>query len=72
MAESNPNRAGCIDCGSVITSCSVHDFVSCRCGKIAVDGGQDYFKRVFVDNMPVELPTQSDVDKFRAAYPETE
>lgn len=40
------NRARCRKCGDVIESKTRHDFVGCKCGAIAVDGGQDYHRRV--------------------------
>lgn len=39
------NNARCRNCGDVIESKTRHDFVTCRCGAIAVDGGQDYMRR---------------------------
>ena len=41
------NRARCRKCGDVIESRSRHDFVSCSCGAIFVDGGTDYFRAGF-------------------------
>ena len=38
------NRAKCLKCGDIIESKSIHDFVSCKCGEIFVDGGQEYFR----------------------------
>jgi hypothetical protein len=38
------NRVRCRKCGQVIESMSVHDFVSCKCGAIFVDGGHDYMR----------------------------
>lgn len=40
------NRARCKKCGDVIESRYGHDFVWCKCGAIAVDGGRNYLKRV--------------------------
>jgi hypothetical protein len=40
------NAAECRKCGDVVESKHVHDFVSCKCGEIAVDGGRDYLKRM--------------------------
>lgn len=40
------NRARCRKCGDVIVSRFRHDFVMCECGSIAVDGGNDYMRRV--------------------------
>jgi len=34
------NRAKCKLCGDIIESFHQHDFVHCRCGEIAVDGGE--------------------------------
>ena len=36
------NSAQCRVCQDNIESKSVHDFVSCKCGAIAVDGGREY------------------------------
>lgn len=60
------NRAGCLDCGDVIESTHRHDFVSCSCGAIAVDGGPDYHRRLYKDRMPVELPTDESLREFMA------
>ena len=30
----------------IIESTHVHDFVSCKCGKLCVDGGLEYLRRV--------------------------
>lgn len=43
------NSALCHDCGEEIVSTFRHDFVSCSCGKIAVDGGGSYPRRVLRD-----------------------
>ena len=41
------NRAQCRSCRDVITSESLHDFRTCRCGKVSVDGGLAYLRRVY-------------------------
>lgn len=38
------NAAQCKLCGDVIESTYRHDFVSCSCGEIFVDGGLDYLR----------------------------
>jgi len=38
------NRAKCKLCNSIIESFHKNDYVTCACGEISVDGGQDYFK----------------------------
>ena len=40
------NRAQCKLCGEIIWSKHTHDFVSCRCGAIAIDGGYDYVRHI--------------------------
>lgn len=42
------NAARCKHCGDVIESKYRHDYVTCSCGKTAVDGGHDYLRRGFV------------------------
>lgn len=39
------NAAECARCGDVIESKHRHDFVTCKCGAISVDGGKAYLKR---------------------------
>lgn len=41
------NKARCDNCGDVIESRFTHDYVSCSCGRLAVDGGKDYLRRNF-------------------------
>ena len=41
------NAIKCKHCGDIIESTHRHDFVFCKCGKVAVDGGHEYLKRVF-------------------------
>jgi hypothetical protein len=43
------NAAQCLQCGRIIVSYTRHDYVSCDCKNVAVDGGFDYYKRNFVD-----------------------
>jgi predicted RNA-binding Zn-ribbon protein involved in translation (DUF1610 family) len=38
------NKAKCTNCGDVIESTHRHDFIRCKCGDIAIDGGNDYHK----------------------------
>lgn len=39
------NEAECRKCGDIIWSAHRHDYRSCSCGGIAVDGGRDYIRR---------------------------
>lgn len=38
------NRAKCKLCNDIIESLSRTNYVSCRCGEIAVDGGTEYYR----------------------------
>lgn len=38
------NRAKCKLCGDIIESKFRHDFVSCKCGEMFVDGGKTYLR----------------------------
>lgn len=41
------NAIRCIICGDEIESKHRHDYVECKCGACAVDGGHDYLRRCF-------------------------
>lgn len=41
------NRARCLICGDTIESKNRHNFVTCSCGNLSVDGGTDYLRRGF-------------------------
>lgn len=43
------NAAECEECGEEVWSLRVHDFNSCKCGKVKVDGGLAYIKRTVKD-----------------------
>lgn len=40
------NAVTCLGCGDRIFSKHRHDFVTCTCGAVSVDGGQEYLRRV--------------------------
>ena len=41
------NAIRCKKCGDIIESKSQHDFQTCACGAVSVDGGHFYLRRVF-------------------------
>jgi hypothetical protein len=41
------NSIQCKACGEVIRSTNRHDFRTCKCGAVAVDGGSWYLRRAF-------------------------
>ncbi len=49
------NKAKCKKCGDIIESKEVNDFKRCTCGSIAIDGGQEYIKRVGNKDDIIEL-----------------
>lgn len=57
------NSAQCMECHTRIVSMDRHDFVSCRCGNVSVDGGHDYARRVFQNNNWVDTSIYIGSDK---------
>jgi hypothetical protein len=41
------NAARCLKCDDVIESKHRHDYVTCSCGALSVDGGHEYLKRAW-------------------------
>ena len=39
------NKIQCKKCQDIIESRYTHDFVWCKCGSVAVDGGKSYLRR---------------------------
>jgi hypothetical protein len=42
------NEATCHVCGNTIRSKNRHNYVTCQCGNVSVDGGSWYVKRSYV------------------------
>jgi hypothetical protein len=55
MGQILKNQAQCKKCQTIITSTHRHDFVSCPCGALSVDGGHEYLRRVGEINDMIEL-----------------
>lgn len=53
------SRAHCVKCGDIIESKHRHDFVSCSCGTIFLDGGLDYIRCGFKDRADIKLMTET-------------
>ncbi len=45
VGDIRENKAQCLKCGDIIVSKHLHDFVTCKCGGLSVDGGSWYLKR---------------------------
>lgn len=41
------NSIKCNHCGQQLISANRHDYNSCRCRKVSVDGGRDYLRRLY-------------------------
>lgn len=44
------NKVKCLQCGDVIESTHGHDFRTCSCGGVSVDGGKNYLRRCFKEH----------------------
>ena len=49
MGKITRNAIQCKLCGGIIESTYRHEYVQCKCGACAVDGGHDYLRRSFKD-----------------------
>jgi hypothetical protein len=58
------NQAICCSCGDRVISQSDHDYQSCSCGSIAVDGGSKYTRRVIKANCHYIEASVYTIDKF--------
>lgn len=58
------NAAKCKVCGDTIESTYRHDYVTCSCGNLSVDGGLDYLKRSLRDGFETyeELSEYAEVE----------
>lgn len=50
MKRITKNAIKCSHCGDIIVSAHTHDFVTYSCGCCAVDGGNDYLRREFMNS----------------------
>lgn len=50
------NAAQCPLCGDYLRSVNRHDFRTCSCGAVSVDGGSWYLKRVGLDWVELSIP----------------
>ncbi len=59
------NAIVCKKCNDILVSTHQHDFKFCKCGKVSVDGGQDYCKRGFSKDLDeyAELSVTNPYDK---------
>lgn len=56
------NAIQCKICGDIIESTDRHQYVICKCGACAVDGGHDYLRRsVKKEDCYVEMSETKDI-----------
>ena len=56
------NAIRCNHCGDVIESKYLHDFRTCKCGCVSVDGGHAYLRRSFTFS-PLDYTELSVIDE---------
>lgn len=57
------NAIRCKHCNDVIESRHRHDFVKCSCGCVAVDGGNQYLRRIFKTSPEEDFEELSEFEK---------
>ena len=59
------NTIQCKLCGVVIESTDSHNYVECKCGACAVDGGHDYLRRSFKEkDCYIELSITEEIENI--------
>ena len=56
------NSVKCLLCNDEIVSTHRHDMRWCKCGNVAVDGGNEYRRRVFTTNDWVDTSDYREAD----------
>jgi len=64
------NSIRCKSCGDVIVSEHVHDFKSCKCGAVFVDGGSQYARRGWPSGNPEDHFEEVTAQSFAAKHEE--
>ena len=59
------NAVTCLNCGDFIYSAHRHHYNQCTCGSIAVDGGQEYLRRVGALDACVDVSWSLPDDVYR-------
>jgi len=62
------NKIKCNHCDDEIESKYRHDFVTCSCGKVSVDGGKDYLKRSFTDRSDYTEISEYEEEEIEIIY----
>lgn len=62
------NSAMCGDCWQEIVSRHKHDYITCSCGQLSIDGGSSYLKRNSNHYVDTSLSSNDDFDKIRNEF----
>lgn len=62
------NAAYCFECKDVIESKHRHDFRSCSCGNVMVDGGREYLRRCYKSSNWRDVSTRQEFDELRKGF----
>ena len=49
------NKIQCKYCGDILESIDIYDKKKCSCGRVGIDGGHDYLKRIGREEDYIEL-----------------
>jgi hypothetical protein len=52
----------CLDCHDVIASLWRHDFNSCKCGAVSIDGGRDYLRVLGLGWVDASITVEGDLN----------
>ena len=58
----------CGDCRQEIVSRHKHDYITCSCGQLSIDGGSSYLKRNGNHYVDTSLSSEDDFDKIRNEF----
>lgn len=62
------NKIQCTVCSAIIESNSVHDYVVCPCGSVAVDGGKNYLRRNGTTYVDLSVTTDEPFELQRSSF----
>lgn len=61
------NQVRCFKCEDTPFSGNRHDFRTCKCGNVSVDGGMDYLRRVFETKDYEDISIEINDEAYRAS-----
>ena len=61
------NQARCLLCGDIVTSKYSHDYVTCKCGNLSIDGGNEYPRRLYNEPNSYQDLSEYDIQSYTRA-----